>query len=312
MQIAGKGDNSARRRRRQREELFDEEFLLRLERLHLLAKRMAFRGSAGARRSRRLGDGLEFADHRDYAPGDDIRFIDWPYYARMEKLLLRMFHEHSEANVVILLDVSGSMAPGGSRGKFRYALRTAAALTYVAMGGLDRVILLPFAEDLAEPLRAGRNRMGIFAALDFLAALAAEGQTHLRRCVERFVRRYEAAGTVLLVSDLLDCQDDLSDALARLVQTGGDVLVLHVYAPEDARPELNGPLLLRHAEVGRQLSLHVHEQLLDSYHRRWQEFRTGCERTCLSRGATYVSTATDVPFEQLVLATLRRAGVLAG
>jgi len=312
MAIAGRRDNPTARVRRERRKLFDDEFLLRLERLHLLAKRLAFRGSAGTRRSRRLGDGLEFADHRDYAPGDDIRFIDWPYYARMEKLLLRLFHEHSEADVVILLDASGSMAPGGAPAKFHYALRTAAALAYVAMGSLDRVILLPFAEDLGEPLRTGRSRMGIFPVLDFLAALGAGGQTRLRRCVERMIRRYDRPGTVLLISDLLDCQDELSDALARLKQSGGDVWALHLYAPADARPELDGPVLLRQAETGRQISLHVHEQLLASYRQRWEEFRAGCERTCLSRGATYVSAATDVPFEQLVLGTLRRAGVLAG
>ena len=68
--------------------LFDEEFLAGLRRLHLIAKHVSARGGAGRRRSRRMGDGLEFADHRAYAPGDDIRFIDWPYFARMEKLLL--------------------------------------------------------------------------------------------------------------------------------------------------------------------------------------------------------------------------------
>ncbi|MCK4601697.1 MAG: DUF58 domain-containing protein, partial [Phycisphaerae bacterium] len=115
-------------------EFFDEAFLARLERLHLIAKRMAARGPSGPRRSRRLGDGLEFADHRAYAPGDDIRFIDWPYYARMERLLLRLFHEHSESDVAILFDASASMAPGGVMEKFDYARRAAAALAYVAMG----------------------------------------------------------------------------------------------------------------------------------------------------------------------------------
>ncbi|RPI63335.1 MAG: DUF58 domain-containing protein, partial [Planctomycetaceae bacterium] len=81
--------------KRSRHAFVDERFLARLERLALIAKRLAAQG-VGPRRSRRLGDGLEFADHRDYSPGDDPRFIDWPYYARMEKLLLRLFHEHGE------------------------------------------------------------------------------------------------------------------------------------------------------------------------------------------------------------------------
>jgi len=295
-----------------RRDLFDETFLARLERLHLIAKRLAFGASAGTRRSRRVGDGLEFADHRDYAPGDDIRFIDWPYYARMEKLLLRLFHEHSEADVVILLDTSGSMAPGGAREKFDYALCAAAALAYVAMGSLDRVIVQPFARELGQPLHTGRNRARILTVLDFLADLSPGETTRLGRCVERFVRSRDKGATVLLLGDLLDCEDDLSGSLAQLRQSGCDVLVLQVYGPADARPALGGSLLLREAETQKQMTLHVTEDLLESYRRSWDAFRAGCERTCLSRGATYVAAATDVPFEQLVLGALRRAGVLAG
>ena len=130
--------------------LFGDEFLRRLQRLGLIAKRIrAVSAGPGQRRSRRLGDGLEFADHRAYAPGDDIRFLDWPYYARMERLLLRLFHEHSEGAVSLLLDSSASMQLG-ELCKFDYARRTAAALAYVAMASLDRVRVLPFAETLGD------------------------------------------------------------------------------------------------------------------------------------------------------------------
>lgn len=91
--------------------LFDGDFLSRLERLHLLISKMSRSGTAGQHRSHWLGDGLEFADHRDYSSGDDLRFIDWSCYARLEKLLVRLFHRHSENDLAILLDVSASMAP---------------------------------------------------------------------------------------------------------------------------------------------------------------------------------------------------------
>ena len=255
-----------------RHRFFDDEFLARLQRLHLLAKRLTARGSSGTRRSKRLGDGLEFADHRSYAPGDDIRFIDWPYYARMERLLLRLFHERSEADVEILLDVSASMAPGGAMGKFDYARRVAAALAFVAMGGLERVILHPFAVELGEPLRTGRNRGQILEVLDFLSALEPGGQTQLRRSIAPFVRALDGPATVLLVSDLLDCGDELSDVLAELRGRGCDVTVLHVYSPLDAEPDLAGPVRLQQAETGRCLSADVTEQVRESYRLRWREF----------------------------------------
>jgi len=293
-------------------DFFDEDFLARLQRLRLIAKRLAARSPVGARRSRRLGDGLEFADHRDYSPGDEVRFIDWPYYARMEKLLVRLFHEHSEADVAILLDVSASMAPGGAVDKFNYARRAAAALAYVAMGAGQYVLLQPFADELHRHLRAGRNRARIFGVLDFLAALRPAGQTRLADCTERFVRRQGSAGTVLLVSDLLDCRRELRDALARLSMLGCQTVVLHTYSPADASPALTGQLLLHQVETHQRMNLRITEDVLESYRRAWTQLRRDCSRACLARGAIYVATPTDRPFEQLMLKTLKRAGVLTG
>jgi len=291
--------------------LFDEGFLARLEQLHLIAKRLATRTSVGARRSRRLGDGLEFADHRDYAAGDDIRFVDWAYYARMDKMLLRLFHQHSEADVVILLDASASMAPGGQVEKFDYARRAAAALAYVAMGTLERVICQPFADGLHPPMRTGRNRGQIFEVLDFLDAVEPGGPTRLGHSVAQLVTGERPKGTVAILSDLMGCAEELSDAIARLRYREYDVIVLHVHAPADASPQLAGAMLLRDAETDQPMSLHVDEQLLGAYRARWEKFAGRCERECLSRGAIYVPSPTDIPFETLVLNTLRRAGVLA-
>ncbi|MFP4106690.1 MAG: DUF58 domain-containing protein [Phycisphaerae bacterium] len=294
-----------------REDLFDQTFMSRLQQLAILAKRLAVHGGAGARRSRRLGDGLEFADHRGYAPGDDIRFIDWPYYARMEKLLLRLFHEHSEAEVALLLDVSGSMAAGGDA-KFHYALRTAAALAYVSMSSLDRVSIVPFAEDLRERLRTGRNRRLILDVLDFLAGLESGGRSELARAADRLVRTTSAGGTVIVVSDLLDCEDQLSDALARLKLGGWDPVVVHLFSPEDADPAVRGPVLLEHAETDQKLTVDATEDVVQSYRQQWERFCEGCRRTARSRGAVYVAARTDQPFETLVLQTLRQAGVVEG
>jgi len=310
--------------------LFDKEFLARLERLHLIAKRMSGGSLGGTRQSKRLGDGLEFADHRDYAPGDDTRFIDWPYYARMEKLLLRLFHEHSESTVLVALDCSGSMAPGGAPEKFDYARRTAAALAYVAMGALDRVTLTAFGgeAEATDAFDAGRNRREILAVLDYLRSLEASGRTDLARCIDRLSlgRRVggsaggqggDSTGTVLLISDLLDCRPDLRDALASLrasnAAAGPDVTVIHLFSRADSGGEVaEGPVVLQHAETGRQMSLWLTDEVIDAYRRRWADFQDDCRKACLSRGATYIAACTDTPFEQLILTTLKQAGVLAG
>jgi uncharacterized protein (DUF58 family) len=292
--------------------LFDEEFLARLQRLGLIAKRMPAASSAsGQRRGRRLGDGLEFADHRAYAPGDDLRFLDWPYYARMERLLLRMFHEHSEGAVTLLVDCSASMGLG-DLSKFDYARRTAAALAYVAMVGLDRVNILPFADTLHDGMRTGRNRGQILQVLEFLEALGAGGPTCLGPSVELLVRQYPEVQTVLVISDMLEAEDDLADALAALRQRKDQAIVLHVVDRCDCQPPLVEAAQLTSVEGGRRMNVQATAEVLASYARKWQEFVGGLEKTCLSRGAVYIQAPTWAPFERLVLQTLQKAGFLQG
>jgi len=289
-------------------ELFDENFLRKLEQLRLLAKRVAMRGRVGRRRSRRIGDGLEFADHREYAPGEDVRFIDWSYYARMEKLLLRLFHEHAEGDVCILLDCSASMAD------FAYAQRLTAAMAYVAMGALERVVLQPFAEELLPPLRTGRGREHILAVLEFLARLSPAGTTRLQRCTDRLARQGRPRGSVLLISDLLDSADDLPRACLNL-REHNDLAVLHLIHPADANPAVGplatGTVVLKQAEGDDELPLDITPELLHSYAQQWQTFCRHCESTVTTRGGTYIAAETTVPFEEVILHTLRRARVLS-
>ncbi|MCL2700473.1 MAG: DUF58 domain-containing protein [Phycisphaerae bacterium] len=285
-------------------ELFDEPFLRKLEQLRLLAKRLALRGRPGRRRSRRIGDGLEFADHRDYAPGEDVRFIDWSYYARMEKLLLRLFHEHAEGDVCIVLDCSASMAD------FAYARRLAAALAYVAMGSLERVVIQPFADDLLPPLRTARGREHILSVLNFLRRLAPSGHTQLERCSQRLAQQGQRHGSVLLISDLLDASDDLPRACLHLRQHN-DLAVLHLIHPADARPTATGQVVLRQAETDDELPLDITPELLHSYGQQWQTFLRHCESAVTSRGGTYLAAETTTPFEDVILHMLRQANVLS-
>ncbi len=293
--------------------VFGEAFLRRLERLHLAGKQVTVRARGTARRARTVGDGLEFADHRLYTPGDDTRFIDWPYYARMERLLLRAFHEHSESEVAILLDVSASMgadAGGAAGGKFDYARSIAAAVAYVGMSGFERVVLVPFADGLAGEFRAPRSREHILRVLEFLSQLSPAGPTRLGEAVRRFADRFGRVASVVVISDLLDAAEDLSGALGRLTAGGYGVSVLHVHTPRDVSPDLSGPLLLEHAETPDRAVVDATEAVREAYRQSWETARRQHARTCVGRGALYVPVRTDEPFERLVLVTLRRAGVL--
>jgi len=290
--------------------LFDDDFLARLENLHLIARRMSKGSNAGQVKSQTVGDGLEFADHRAYSPGDDLRFVDWPCYARMEKLLLRLFHKHSESDVGLLLDISASMAPGGDFETFDYARRATAALAYVAMGSGSRVVLQPFDEKVHAPVRSGRDRSRIFPILDLLADLAPSGRTDLAGAAGDFDAHFPRAGWAILVSDLSDSVEALDDAMARMADHDRLVVVLHTYSPFDADPPLDGHLRLRHSETGREMNITVTDQLRELYRQRWQEVSERIRKAILRRRGVYIPAPTDLPFEELILQTLRRSGVL--
>ena len=174
--------------------LFNTDFLKKLEYLSLVSKRV-FRGSLLAqRRTKQLGGGIEFADHREYSSGDDFRYLDWNVYARHGELLLKRFQEEEDLHVYLLLDCSRSMA-FGAPAKFDLARQVTAALAYIALADLDRVAVVAYAADIVAdfPLTRGKNR--ILSLLKFLDNLETAGtDTDLGRVATGFVHAISGAG----------------------------------------------------------------------------------------------------------------------
>lgn len=290
-------------------ELFDEAFLRRLEQLHVLARSATGGSGPGRLRSRRLGDGLEFADHRDYSPGDDTRFVDWPYFARMEKLLLRLFHEHSQADIILCLDCSASMGQSAESGKFRWALRAAAALGYVALASLDRVTIHAFADQLGPP-RVFQGKARLAEMLEHLARLEPQGATDLTGACRRLASGDARHAGVLIISDLLECGDQLTRALGYLASAHCDASVIHVLDSQDRSPSIRGPVLLQAGEDEATLRVEVNDAVAQAVTRRFDRFAEACRRHVVARGANYVPARTDRNIEELVVAALRKAQVL--
>src|SRR5437870_4319512 len=184
--------------------LFDSEFLKKLEYLSLISKRV-FRGSLMAqRRTMQLGGGIEFADHREYLPGDDFRYIDWNLFARHDSLLLKRFQEEEDLHVYFLLDCSRSMTVG-EPAKFDFARQVTAALAYIALADLDRIGVVAFADDIVAdfPLTRGKGR--ILSLLKFLEGLVPSGEdTSLERVATGFIHREQRRGLVVVLRDLYD------------------------------------------------------------------------------------------------------------
>jgi uncharacterized protein (DUF58 family) len=286
--------------------LFDADFLNQLEYLSLLARR-AFRGQwLAQRRARQAGSGIEFADHREYTRGDDLRSLDWNVYARLNLLLLKRFQEERDLHVYFLLDASRSMG-FGTPPKFVLGWKVAAALAYIALAGLDRVaVLAGGAERLHEfPLTRGKGR--ILSLLRFLEGVQPDGrQSDLAGLATAFVRRRQRPGLVVLVSDLFD-PAGFESGLDILRHHRYEPQVTHVYDRREAEPTMLGDVELLDIETETAQIVTVSEQSLRRYRQIFQDFLESARTYCLRYSLGYVRATSDVPFQVVIQRVLRAA-----
>ena len=288
----------------QPEAFFDTEFLRKLERLHLVAKRLSWAGAKGEHAASRKGFSLEFSDYRRYQHGDDLRYVDWNIYRRLDRLLLKVFTSEEELNVYLLVDTSRSMAEGAPV-KLDYAKKIAAALGYIALKNLDRVGGASFSMRLHAPLTLGRGRKQILSMFRFLAKLSCSGETSLRAAAHSFTTLFPHPGFVVIVSDLFD-PAGWRAALEELAAKRYQLLVIHVVDEHETRPEPRGDVALIDVESGRERKLFLDAELIRRYQTELAAYFKEIETMCASRGIDYLRTTTRVPFEEFVLQTLRQ------
>jgi uncharacterized protein (DUF58 family) len=287
--------------------MFDAAFLKKLEQLRVVSMR-AFVGRERADRlARKRGRGLEFADYRQYTPGDDVRHIDWKAYKRLNRLLLRLFDEEQDLPVYLFLDASRSMAADA---KFDQARRLAAALCYIGLVHFDRVTILPFRAGLAREIAPGRGRGRIFPVFSMLEALDAGGGTDLKQCIRQFAARPFRRGVAIVISDFLD-PSGFDDGLKVLASLGHDVLVVQIYSTREREIDALGEVRFVDAETGEHLDLDVTPGLSRAYHDAWQAHAERLASFCRRYRLPFVQARADDPFEDIVLRTFREAGLLA-
>lgn len=288
---------------------FGDDFLRKLEYLHVVSKRIFGGKNRAERRTRRVGAGIEFADHRDYTAGDDLRYIDWNLYGRVGRLLVRLFEEDEDLSLHLLLDASASMAMGAPP-KLDLAMQVGAALAYVGLANLDRVALYPIGETLRPGLPPARGKARILPILRFLEGVEAGGRTALTGSVEAFVHRRPRRGVVVLLSDFYDPAGS-GPALDLLRYNRFETVVVQITAPDEARPALRGDLTVVDAETGEERELTVSPAVLEAYARRHAELRASLARYCRERGIACFHTTSDVAFDDLVLRLFRAGGIVA-
>lgn len=290
--------------------LFDSDFLKQLEYLSLVSRRV-FRGSLLAqRRTLQFGSGIEFADHREYTAGDDLRYLDWNVYARHGDLLLKRFQEEEDLHVYFLLDCSQSMG-FGEPAKFDLARQVTAALAYVALADLDRISVIAFAERIVETFPLTRGKARILALLDFLENLPLQGtDTNLAASVREFVRRKQRTGLAVVVSDLFS-PGGYEPGLDQLRHLRYEPHVVQLHDPREARPDLLGDVELYDIENGSTRKVTVTERALGTYRRLFDEHQQAVATYCRTYGLGCTQATTEVQFNDLILRMMRVAGAVA-
>jgi uncharacterized protein (DUF58 family) len=289
-------------------QLLDDEFLRKIEQLSLVSRKVLAGRMRGERRSRRRGTSIEFADYRDYAQGDDPRFIDWNIAGRLDRLFLKLFVEEEDLQVYVLTDASQSMAFGAPP-KLQFAKQVAAALAYIALCNMERASVLAFAETLAQTFPLARGKRRIWRLFDFLSGIEAGGPTALAAACRRFATKRPGKGVVAVVSDFLD-KSGYEEGLKYLRGPSYDVFICQVLSPEEVDPPLEGDLRLVDVEDADAAEVSLTQDLRKAYRRNLEAFCGGLREFCRKHGFAYLFTTTDRPFDRLVLSYLRAVGVV--
>lgn len=291
--------------------ILDEPTLRKLNALTLVAERVRAGRMRGDRRSSKRGTSIEFADFRNYVPGDDLRRLDWNIFARLDRPFIRLFEDEEDLAVYILLDGSSSMDWGeGDENKFTYGIRLAAALGSIALGSGDPCRFEMLA---GNPVRSSfgpaRGAHQTLRLLSHLGTLSAGGETVLDADLSRFAISRRRPGLVVLISDLLD-PAGFRDGLNRLLGWGHQVVVIQILAPDEFDPHLAGDLKLIDREFGTSQEVTLDPVVLAGYRRQLEIWLKEIETFCHSRGVGYARASTGSPWDRFILRELRAEGVV--
>ncbi len=292
--------------------LIEPQFLAQLDRLVLVSRRMRAGQIQGERRSPKRGGSVEFADFRSYTSGDDFRQIDWNAYARLEKLFIKLFVAEEDLTIHILLDTSQSMNWGNPI-KWPYAQQLAAALGYIGLASMDRVTGGALTSKQAYRCPPQRGKRQSLTWFNWLSTLKPEGHVDPISALGDYLTHARHPGPLLIISDLLGT--DWDAGLRTLASHSYEINVLHVLAPQEVRPDLEGDLRLVDSESGAGVSQKTVEitadyDLLQRYTARLAAWQDHLKQMCRKIGAHYVFIETSQPLEPVVLMYLRRHAII--
>jgi uncharacterized protein (DUF58 family) len=277
--------------------------------LELRARRVVEGSIAGGNTSPWHGVSVEFADHREYVPGDDLKRLDWRVFARAGRYFVKRFEEETNLNVMLAVDASGSMGyqAGKRPSKYELAAKMAGALALILHGQRDATGLLVYGDGSRQTVPPSTRSSQPDRLLTTLEGMGTEGETDAGRALGLCGEKLPRPGLVILFSDLLTDLDSFHAGLRRLCHGGHEVWVMHVMDPDELELPFHGPVRFTGLEGEDHLDAEP-DQFRKQYREAVHEFREGIVRECRSHGVgvEFLTTADD-PAQVLRQALHRRA-----
>lgn len=286
--------------------LLDNDLLSRVEQLSINASQRFTSRGRGEHLSRKGGSSNEFADYRDYAEGDDVRFVDWNVFSRHRRPYLKLYRHEEEMSVVLLIDASSSMLFSD---KLTRAKQVAAALGVMGLFSTERVSVYAFNNDTGNPqtLKPGTGRGRMRELLAFIESIEGGGSAPLEAGIEAALRRHRGRGVVVLLSDFLTF-GDLPRAFNLLYSSGLEIFGLQTLSPAELDPELTGDVRLVDSETDATLDITSAGNLIGIYHEYRRAFQARLDTYCTQRGGRFLSISTADPINYVLLDLFRRKG----
>jgi uncharacterized protein (DUF58 family) len=288
--------------------LLDPSFMARLDQLDVMSRKLLAGKMKGERRSKRRGQSVEFADYRNYVIGDDLRFIDWNIYARLDRLFLKLFLEEEDLSLYVLLDVSKS-CDYGEPNKAMYLKKVAASLGYIGLVNYNRVNVVAMSDGIVAETGALRGRKRVSQMLDFIQKLEPTGASHFTAACKRFALAHRQRGVCVVLSDFF-VKEGFENGLRYVAGGKYDLFAVQTLSPQEIDPDLQGDLKLRDLEDGDMAEVSITQPLIKAYKANLNSYCLTLKDYLTRRGGTYLFSSTAVPFDTLVLNYLRERGLL--
>lgn len=277
--------------------IFDPGLLVKFSNLPLIAKTVVEGFISGLHRSPHRGFSVEFSEHREYTPGEDLRYLDWKIFGRTDRFYIKVYKEETNLKAYILLDISNSMNYGSkSVAKLQYGVMLASILSYLMIKQKDAVGLVTFdteIKDFIKPMSTVSHLQNLFGSLE---RITPGGETSVGSILKKIALNIKKRSLIILLSDLMDEQNTIIKGLSNFRHHHHEVIVLHLLDPAEIKLPFDGDCEFRDMESGEKIPASV-PYIKNTYQKLLQEFLDSLRKRCGENRIEYAMTTTDINFD---------------